>query len=51
MEESKKTKEKKKEAVIIDNNAAVNLAFEMTEETLKNPFFPVDFDTYCSTVR
>jgi len=31
------------------NNAAVN--FEMTEETLKNPFLPVDFDTYCSIVR
>jgi len=30
------------------NNAAANVAFEMTEKTFKNPFFPVDFDTYWS---
>jgi hypothetical protein len=94
VEESKKIKEKKKEAVIIDNkqmgtedlkkdekkstqdlkeekrpsvcgydycatsqplpnyssvnNAAVELALKMTEKALKDPFFPVDLDTYCS---
>ncbi|XP_039685543.1 high mobility group B protein 10 isoform X2 [Medicago truncatula] len=30
------------------NNAAVELAFKMTEKSLKDPFFPVDLDTYCS---
>jgi len=95
VEESKKIKEKKKEAVINDNkqmstedlekdekkstedlkkeekrpsvcgdyncvtlqpltnhsfvnNAAVDLALKMTEKALKDPFFPVDLDTYCS---